>query len=186
MALRVEIISIGQFSGIPALALTAGMLAPSGRRVEQTGLPLFAGATGRGAWAGSLALEAEYAFLPWFVRLQAGVTLSAPFRRQDTAQSQQYGPAVQATLSTGRELVPDVLVLALAFGGEWENSIRLDGATVPRSKAYSLPLALSLAWRVRPHWTLTGSLVSTLWPNGGGMNRDGRIGLTLGARYGHF
>jgi hypothetical protein len=185
-AARVEVLRIGEYEGLPSLAFTVGALAPTGRRVEETSPPLFAGATGRGAWGGSLAAEAEYAFLPWFVRLDAGATGYLPFRRSDTGVRQRYGPVLQASLSTGRELRPDALVAAVALTGEWESAITSDGATVPRSSARSYALASSLAWRVDPRWTLVGTVTNTVWPDGAGMNRDARLGFTLGARHGHF
>jgi hypothetical protein len=49
-AARFELLSIGEYLGLPSLAITTGFVAPTGRRVEQTRPPLFAGTTGRGAW----------------------------------------------------------------------------------------------------------------------------------------
>jgi hypothetical protein len=185
-AVRYELVSIGEYAGLPALAFTFGALAPTGRRPEETSPPLFAGATGRGAWGGSLAVETEYASLPWFVRLDAGVTAYLPFRRPDTGASQQYGRTLQAALSAGREVLPEKLVLAVAISGEWEAAIAIGGAEVPRSKAYSYTLSGSASWLVDPHWTLVTSLTNNVWPDAAGMNRDARVGLNLGVRYGHF
>lgn len=185
-AVRLEILKIGEYQGLPSFAVTAGALAPTGKRVEETSPPLFAGATGRGAWGGSLAIEAEYAFLPWFVRLDAATTAYLPFRRSDTGARQQYGPLFQASLSTGWEVVPDGLVLAVAATGEWEAPISIDGVRIPRSSARSYALATSLAWRFDPRWTLVGIVTNNVWPDGAGMNRDARLGLTLGLRHGHF
>ncbi len=185
-AVRFEAVSIGEYAGLPSLAITAAVLAPTGRRVEQTSPPLFAGTTGRGAWGGSLALSAEYAFLPWFVRLDGGVTGYLPFDRPDTGEVQQFAPLVQAALSGGLEVAPDTLVLALAVMGEWEGAVRVGGAPAPGSSAFLYSLAASASWRVDPHWTLTGTVVNTVWPDGGGENRDARLGLTLGVRHGHF
>ena len=185
-AARFEIVSLGEYAGLPAFAVTLGAVAPTGRRPEQTSPPLLAGTTGRGAWAGSLALETEYAWLPWFVRLDAGITASLPFRRSDTGASQQYGPLLQAALSAGNEIVPEKLVVAVAVSGEWERALSLDGAEVPRSNAYSYSLAGSLSWLVDPHWTLVANVTNDVWPDGAGMNRDARIGFTMGVRYGHF
>jgi len=118
-AVRFEVLSIGALRGFPSFAATVGGIAPTGRRVEQTSPPLFAGTTGRGTWGGSLAIESEYAFFPWFVRLDASVSGFLTFRRPDTAQRQQYGPLGRVGLSTGREIVPGKLVAALAALGEW-------------------------------------------------------------------
>ena len=185
-ALRVEILSIGELLWVPAVALTVGVVAPTGRRVEQTRPPLFAGTTGRGAWGGFLALEAEYALLPWFVRVEGAATGFLPFTRSDTGQRERYGVQVQAAFSGGVEVMPDVLVAALALGTEWEDAFRLDGETVPGSSARALSLSASLSWRMEPHWTLVGNVVNTVWTDGVGANRDGRVGVVVGVRYGYF
>lgn len=185
-AARLEAVKLGEWERLPSVAVTASVLAPTGRRVEDTDPPLFAGATGRGAWGGSLALEVEWALSPWFVRVEGGATGYLPFTRSDTGDRQRYGPVLQAAVSTGREVVADVLVAAVALTGEWESAIRLDGAPVAGSRAYAYGLATSLAWRVHPRWTLVGSATSTVWPDGGGMNRDARLGFTVGVRHGVF
>jgi hypothetical protein len=185
-AVRFELLSIGALRGFPSFAATVGGIAPTGRRVERTSPPLFAGTTGRGAWGGSLAIESEYAFFPWFVRLDASGSGFLAFRRSDTGQRQQYGPLVRVGLSTGREVVPSKLVAALAASGEWEGRLRLDGATIPGSDSYLFSLAASLSWRFDPHWTLVGTVANSVWPQGLGMNQDARVGFTLGGRYGHF
>lgn len=185
-AARVEVVKIGEYQGLPSFAFTVGGFAPTGRRPEDTKPPLFAGTTGRGAWGGSLAAEAEYAFLPWFVRLDGGVTGYLPFRRSDTGQTQRYGPILQSSLSTGLELVPDVLVAAVALTGEWESSIVISGDAVPGSRARQYGVAGSLAWRFDPRWTVTAGVNSNVWPDGAGQNRDARVSFTLGVRRGHF
>lgn len=185
-AARVELLKIGEYQGLPSFAFTVGALAPTGRPVDEAKPPLFAGATGRGAWAGSLAVEAEYAFLPWFVRADGGVTAFLPFRRDDLGVDQRYGPSLQASLSTGLELVPDVLVAAVALTGEWESPTVLGGVTVQRSSAHQYTVAGSLAWRFDPRWTLSGNVTNNVWPDGAGQNRDARLAFTLGVRRGHF
>jgi hypothetical protein len=186
VAIRYEPLGIGEYQWLPSVALTFAALAPTGKRVEETSPPLFAGATGRGAWGGSLAVALEYAFFPWFVKLDAGATAYLPFQRSDDGAREQYGPLLQAALSAGRELVPDVLVAAVALTAERESALRVDGASVPSSGAYSYALAGSLSWHVDPRWTLVANVTNTVWPDGAGMNRDARIGFTIGVRHGHF
>ncbi len=185
-AVRLEAISLGEFDKLPSLGFTLGALAPTGRRPEQTTGPLGAGATGRGAWGASLALESEYTWLPWYLRLDAGLTLYAPFRRTDSSATQWYGPVVQAALSTGRELVPDRLVLALSGQVEWEGPLTLEGEVIAGSSAFVPSVVTSLSWRPAPHWTLVTSVAASVWPSGVGQNRDARLGVTLGGRYGVF
>lgn len=185
-ALRVEVVRIGEYVGLPSLAVTVGGLAPTGTRVEEARPPLFAGTTGRGAWAASLGVESEYASMPWFVRLDAGTTLSFPFERADTGETQRYAPAVQVGLSGGRELVPEALVAAVAIVAEWEGRVTIAGERVAGSDARSVSASASLSWTFDPHWTLVSTLTSTAWPLDLGKNRDARTGLTLGIRHGHF
>jgi hypothetical protein len=185
-ALRWEAVSLGEFERLPSLGFTLGVLAPTGRRAEQAFAPLGAGATGRGAWGASLALESEYTVLPWFVRLDAGVSLFAPFKRTDTGVTQQFGPVVQAMLSGGRELVPDQLVLAVATQVEWEGALRLGGELVSSSQGFVPSLVTSLSWRADPHVTLVAALSASVWPSGFAFNRDARVGFVLGGRYGYF
>lgn len=185
-AVRLEAISLGEFERLPSLGFTLGVLGPTGRRAEQVAPPLGAGVTGRGAWGGAVALESEYTWLPWYVRLDAGFTVYAPFRRADTNASQWYGPVVQAALSSGREVVPDKLVLALSAQVEWEAPHSLDGELIETSRGFLPSLVASLSWRAAPHWTLVTSLSGSVWPSGFAQNRDARVGLVIGGRYGHF
>ncbi len=186
LASRFQLLAIGEYAGVPSLALTVGGLAPTGRRVEQTSPPLFAGTTGRGTWSGSVAIETEYAHLPWFVRLEAAFAAFAPFTRPDTGQRQTYGHLFTMGLAGGSELIADRLVLALAAFGEWQDSIVLDARTVPRSEAHLYTLSSSLSWRSSPHFTWISMLSNSIWPDGLGANRDARLALNLGVRYGYF
>ena len=183
---RFELISIGEYEGLPSLAINVGAVAPTGRRTEQTSPPLFAGTTGLGAWQGSVAIESELAPMPWFVRLEAGVTGFLPFRRSDTLQIEQYAPAVQIALSSGRELVADKIVAAAAISFDWQDRIALSGVATPNSWAYEFGLGLSLSVRTDRHWTFVFGANNTMWPAHFAANRDARIGLSIGARYGYF
>ena len=187
-AVRYEFLAIGEYEGLPSFAVTVGGLAPSGTTVEQTLPPLLAGTTGKGSWAVSAALEAEYAWLPWFLRGEFAATYYFPYQRadRDPPVSQQWGPLLQAGASSGMEVVPDKLVLALGLLAEWQFPYVLGGETISESRAFSISAALSSSWRVSPHWTLNGILTSSIWPDGMGANRDGRLGFTIGVRYGHF
>lgn len=185
-AVRLEAVSLGEYERLPSLGFTLGVLAPTGRRAEQSFPPLGAGVTGRGAWGASLAVESEYTWLPWYLRVDAGITVYAPFRRADTGASQWYGPVVQAALSGGRELVPDKLVLALSAQLEWEAPLHLDGEVVTGSSAFLPSLVTSLSWRAHPHWTFVASAAVSVWPSGVAQNRDARLGVVLGGRHGFF
>lgn len=184
--LRFEAISIGEYLELPALALTASVMAPTGRRPESVSTSLGSGTSGRGVWLFSLSLSLEYAVLPWFVRVDFGGSVSLPFTREDLGLVQTYGPALQLGLFVGRELVPDTLVLALGLVEEWELPYWLDGEVVPDSAARSPTVSLSTSWQLSPHWMLQGSLLWSPPLEEFGKNRFGRLGGTIGVRYGYF
>jgi hypothetical protein len=91
-----------------------------------------------------------------------------------------------AALSAGRELGSGKAVLALAFSQEWQRPLHQDGVSVADSRAHLSVLALSLALRIAPHWTVVTGVSNSFWPDGMGRNRDARVGLNSGIRYGHF
>lgn len=186
-AMRWEAVSLGEYAGVPGIALAASVLGPTGRRPEAAGDPLGASATGRGAWTGGLGVAAEYSTLPWFLRLDVGGTLSAPFFRADTGKAQQFGPSLQAALSAGRELWPERLVVALALSFEHQAAHRLDGQEVAGSQSTGLSTALSTSLNLTPHWQLLASVQSDAAGRLGlAANRDERWGATLGVRHGFF
>jgi hypothetical protein len=166
------------------VALTASATAPSARRAEEARDPLGADTTGRGAWVGTLALAIERAKLPYFVRLDAGLSLPLPFRRADSGAWQRYGVGGQAALAGGRELAGDRLVLAVQALLDAEAAYALDGVAVPDSGRRGLALALSAALRVAHGWTLTAALSSdALAGLVGARNRTERWSLALGVRH---
>jgi hypothetical protein len=174
-AVRSEILKIGEYAGLPSLAVTVGAIAPTGRRIEETSPPLYAGTTGRGAWGGSLSVEAEYARLPWFVKVDVGVTGYLPFFAGDDGARLQYGPLLQTTLSVGRSWFATRSSRSRDHG-EWEAPDRIDGS-VRGSRAYQYTLAGSPrgTW---PRTDLVGNVTNNVWPDGAGMNRDARSGFT--------
>lgn len=184
--LRFEAISIGEYLELPALALTASIMAPTGRRPESVSTRLGTGTSGRGVWLFSLALSLEYAILPWFVRLDFGGSVSLPFTREDLGLVQTYGPALQLGLFVGRELVPDTWVLAIGLVEEWELPYWLDGALVPDSSARSPTFSVSSSWQLDPNWMLQASALWNPPLDELGKNRFGRLGGTIGVRYGYF
>lgn len=186
-AVRWELVSLGAYENVPGLALSLGVTAPTGRRPELATDALGASSTGRGAWSGSLALAAEYAVAPWFVRLDVGAVVNAPFTRADTRALQTLGPGVQVSLSGGRELFDDKLVVALAARFEHDFPLWLDGVAATRTDRSSLTTSLSAAWKVTSHWTVTGGVsTDALGHLGLAQNQQERLTVTLGVRHGFF
>lgn len=186
-ALRWEAVPLGAFESLPGVALSLGLTAPTGLRPEQATDALGASATGRGVWAASLAVAAEYAWAPWFVRLDVGALFNAPFRRLDVGAWQWFGPGLQVAFSGGRELLGEKLVLAVALRLEHEFPLSLDGLVAARSDSTSLTASANAAWKLTSHWTVTAS-VSTDAPGHLGLaqNREERFTAALGVRHGFF
>lgn len=187
LGLRYELVSIGQFLEIPAIALTASVIAPTGVRPESASpFPLGTGATGRGAWVAALALAVEQTFLPWYVRLDVAGTAALPFRREDLGADQTYGPGVQAALSVGRSMAADTITVGASLQFDWEGALRIGQSTLEGSGGYSLGLSGAVSWRFDPHWTVQAAVANGLYPSGFGANRMGRLSATAGVRYGFF
>lgn len=157
---RWELVMPGERRFWPAIAVTSSVTAPTATRVEQTKDLLGAGTTGRGAWAGGLAVAVEQAVLPHFIRLDAGISLPAGFERQDLGVQQSYGLGWQVALSAGRELVADKVVVGLQLLAAGERPYTLDGVTEARSGVRGLNAGLSGSWRFAPDWTWTVSASS--------------------------
>jgi hypothetical protein len=184
---RWDALLLGEYEHLPGLAVLAQVLGPTGRRPEQATDPLGATATGRGAWAASLGLAAEYATAPWFVRLDLAAVYTAPFVRADTQRLQAFGPGLQAGLSGGREFFGERLVLALALRFEHEFDLWLDGARVDDSASTGLTTTLAASFKLTPRWVLTGAVATdVLGRMGLAQNRQDRLAVTLGVRHGFF
>jgi hypothetical protein len=175
----------GERAGVPAVALTATLTVPTARRAEEATDPLGASTTGRGAWVAGLAASVERAVLPWFARLDVGVTVPAGFARQDLGKTQRYGTGVQLAVSAGRELVPDTVVLGAQVLLDREAPYTLNGNVEPASGTHGWNTGLSLSWKVAPAWTLTGNCATDA-PAGwlGARNRTERWSAALGVRFG--
>lgn len=185
LGVRYELVSLGEYLELPAVAFTAGLLAPTARREEASRLPLGADATGRGVWEGSVSVAVEQTWSTWFARLDAGGRVSLPFRRSDRALSQRYGPGLTLALSGGRELRPG-LTAALLVQHEREGRLTLDGVPVDDSSSWGVSASAAVSWRFRPHWTLQAAITSDVFASGWGDNRPGQLSTTWGIRYGHF
>ncbi len=184
---RWDALLLGEYEDLPGVAVLAQVLAPTGRRPEQATDALGASATGRGAFAASLGVAAEYAVSPWFARLDLAAVFTAPFVRADTGQVQTFGPGLQAALSGGRELFEERLVLALSLRFEHEFDLWLDGEAVPDSASTGLTAALAASFKLTPHWVLTGALSSDVLGRVGlAQNRQDRLAVVFGVRHGFF
>ena len=189
--LRYELLAIGELLELPAIALTVSVLAPTGRATEDSRSSLGADVTGRGAWTLSAGLGFELTRLPWFVRLDAGVSVPLPQERPDLPArgghgvDQRLGVSVDLALSGGLEVASNVVV-SLVPRLTWTDDTRLDEEVVARTSRLDIGLALAGSWRFDPHWTLQASFDAPLPIDGLGKNQTARLMTSLGIRYGSF
>lgn len=183
--IRHELVSLGEYVELPAIAVTVGVLAPLGRRPEDSPLPLAVGATGRGAWELSLGVEIEESWGPWYARLEAGVRAPLAFTRTDLGVSQRFGPGGAVALSGGREVISN-LVLGLMVSHDREARVNVDGAPVEGSAASSTSATAAASWRFHPHWTIQAAVTSAVLVDKLGANRPGLLTTTFGVRHGFF
>lgn len=182
---RYELLTIGELLELPAIAITFAVLAPTGRATEDSSSPLGADVTGRGAWVLSSGLSFELTRLPWFVRLDAGLSVPLPAERPDLGVDQRLGLSVDLALSGGLELT-DGVVLSLVPRLTWTDKTRLDGTTVADTSRLDFGLALTSSFRLSPHWTMQAAIDAPIPIDGLGLNQTARFQTTLGLRYGSF
>jgi hypothetical protein len=182
---RFEILEIGEFAELPALAVTVSVSAPTGVAPDQSTQPLGTDVTSRGPWVLSAGLSLEKTTLPWFVRCDVGVDVPLPAERADLHVTQRFGPGVSVALVGGYELT-EALVASLLARFRWEAPLTLAGATIDGSSRHESGLALALSYRVTPHWTLQLGLDTPIPVDHLGDNQPGRVSGTVGVRYGYF
>ncbi len=183
--LRYELLAVGEYVELPAVALTATVTAPTGRATHDATTPLGVDVTGRGAWVASAGLSLERTHLPWYARLDLGVSIPLPAHRPDVDATQRYGVELSAVAAGGAELSRD-LVLSLVTRASWQAPLTLAGRSIEGSDRADLGLGLAASWRLTPNWTAQAALDTGLFLDGLGDNHPGRITTTLGLRYGHF
>lgn len=185
LGLRYELLSIGELLELPAIALTVAVLAPTGRATEESRSPLGADVTGRGAWVISAGLSFELTRLPWFLRLDAGVSVPLPQEREDLGLDQRLGVSLDFSLAGGLEVAPQVVV-SLSPHLSWTDDTRLDEEVVANTSRLEMGVAVAGSWRFDPHWTLQAAFDTPLMFDDLGKNQTGRLMTTLGIRYGSF
>ncbi len=183
--LRFEPVYQGEYSFLPEIALTAGLLMPLGRTAMASQTTLGSDVTGRGAWVPSFSASVELARDVWFVQLAGGVTLPMPMPGALPGQRQQYGPGWQATAAGGYE-VRKGLVLSLVARGSYDGPLHIDGRVVPQSAAYDFGVGPAAAFKFQSHWTLQAGVDAGAFTSGLGSNRQGRISANLAVRYAYF
>jgi hypothetical protein len=182
---RYEVLSVGEIRELPAIALTAGIVLPTGRATDSATTTLGVDATGRGATALTGGLSLELTRLPLFVRFDTAATVPLPTGLRGDGPRERLGTEVEIALIGGAEVHRGV-VLSLRAHAMWARPAHRDGKALARSKAREVGLTLAGSVELTPHWTLQASLAQTLLGNRLGANRTGRLVASLGLRYGGF
>lgn len=182
---RWDVLPLGEIRGWPAVALTALVALPTSRPAELATDELGADATGRGGATVGAGVQIEKARMPWFARLDLGVSVPLPYERPDSGLEVRYGPLLQGGLLFGRELLPDKLVLALQLTAEAERSMTQDGQVTPGTDASNAVATLALSWRMTSDWTWMANASSDrLGEWLGAHNRPERWMASVGLRRG--
>lgn len=182
---RYELTSVGEYGAWPALAVTLGVAAPTGRATEDARTALGVDVTGRGAWVLSAGLGAEVTGMPWFVRVDLGLSVPMPAERSDLHLEQRLGPSVDVAVTGGVEVARDVVV-SLVPHVTWAAETVLGSRAVADSDRLDVGLAAAGSWRIELHWTVQASVDTGLFVDALGKNDPGRVMTTLGVRYGSF
>jgi hypothetical protein len=183
-----ELLQIGERGSIPAVALSAAVIIPSGRTIDQAaaaGDRWSSTVTGRGAWTLLVGTSAERTIEPFYVRLDLGFSVPMPQEQGESQRWQRLGPGLQASLSGGWEAVSH-LVVSLTLRFSWEDSLMIEGARIDGSYRIDSGIGLSISYRAAPHWTIQASCDTGLMAHHLGHNSPGGVTTTLGLRYGYF
>jgi len=138
MAVRFEPIYQGEYSFVPEVAVTAGVVIPTGSSANNTKALLLTDVTGRGAWMLSAAVTVEWAREFWFVQLGGGLTLPLP-AQVTPGHNERLGMGAQATLASGAEIHKGMVVSVVGRYAS-EGTTLFDGKLVPKSQAYEFGL----------------------------------------------
>lgn len=185
LGVRYEVLSIGEYVELPAIALTASALLPTRRATRGSDAPLAVDVTGRGAFVAYLLASIERTFLPWFWRVDFGGSLPAPAWEPELDAWSRIGPGVNISGAVGRELVPG-LVMSLVLAWAWESALYVDERRIDGSATWSTTSTLAMSWALDPRWTLQAAVGTALPLEQLGRTRPGQLSGTLGVRWGHI
>lgn len=174
VAARWDFTRAGASKTIPGIAVLAGLTFPTGRRPEDVAEKdyLANGATGRGAYSGSLGVGVEQSFGPWLVLVQALVSRSLP------RNGNRIGTALTTTAAVAYGFDNDAALGALVTY-ELEGDSVVDGATSPGSGSAMTTTGLAWTYPLTDAYRLAGSLTTNIPANGFGRNRVGGPAMSI-------
>ncbi|MFT3766782.1 MAG: transporter [Minicystis sp.] len=173
---RWEFTYAGRSRFIPGIALSAGLLVPTGRAPESASGPLAASATGIGAFQGSTALALEHTFGPILVNLTGSVSWRSA--RTVGALREQQGVQLVASAAGGYTFRNSaVLALTAAYTAELSPSI--DGTPVPDGGRAATRVGLAGGYPFAFAWRLQGTVYADLPVRFFGWNQPISSGMTF-------
>ncbi len=180
---RYELVEIGEWAGVPGVALFASISAPLGRSTAESGSVLAADVTTRGAWVLDAGVAIERTRLPWYARLVVAASVPLPEDGREAGRT-WLGPAARVLLSGGRELV-DGLVATAALRWAWEGDKRYLTGPADGTWRHVTGGFVAVSWRFARGWALQASATSDLPIDSLGRDMVAVVSGTLGLRYGY-
>jgi len=181
VSVRYDFTLAGASRFVPGLAALAGITAPTGVPPDAPNLgPLAAGATGIGAWQGTLGVAVEQTFGPWLVGASA-------YLAQRTARTVGSGSAAVherlapqwTALAAVAYVWPSEISLALSASYQAVGDATIDGAEAAQSGRRQPTVTLGTVFPVTDTLRLQGSLFDNPPISGLGLNQTSAFGALL-------
>ncbi len=180
LAARADLWRLDDARPWPALAVVAGVTAPTGRAADQATARLATDVTGTGTWQARLGAVLERQWQPWLLQAAGVVTWAAP--RVVGELHAQQGLSGTATAAVVRELPADLYgSLALTWLGAAGSTV--NGAALANSARSQWTASATLLWQATPVLRLHGGVTAQLPLAAVSQNATVTCGGVLGAVY---
>jgi hypothetical protein len=157
---RYDFVRVGGQNGLPGVAATFALAAPTGRSAEHSHDILGTDVTGVGTWEARPGIAIEKAWWTgWYVLGAASVGFLAPYRRADGAIV-ALGPRFLSLFTIGKSF-PSGLGIAIGATHELEAAPRADGLRVGAMRARTSGLAF-MSYDFDDHWQMFGSFAADI------------------------
>jgi hypothetical protein len=163
-------------SGLPGVAVLAGITAPTGRPVESAAPPLGADATGTGAWQGGVGLAVEQSWRHLFAVGTALLTQSAPRHVDGISETLGLQFSAGAALGWAFDGGP-ALGATLTF--VQARDVVINGQLQPHTSRSQTVLGVALAKPLGEDWRVQGALSAQVPISGLAQNEPSSIGLSV-------
>lgn len=173
---RYDFIEAGAHRILPGVALLLGVLAPTGTPPERATDRWAAGATGKGSWEGTLGIGLEQGFEPYFITLNALVTLRTS--REVMGVNESFAPRFAGIIAVGRVL-PHLTTLGLFASALRQGENRDGSGSIPGSGSSLLTVGLASTVSPTDQWRFQGTLFGNVPGGGWGRNETAGAGASL-------